>query len=178
MASSWVLQGRVTPGASPHPDAPPFAGGKTLIGQCGSIRPCAAERWVQEGHPEVSLQLLRRGSEIYREDGTKWSAQWWTISGLLRACIGDPLSVPPTTDPEAYRTLLTTPTGGMWTIHLSGKNPCGLEGQLHLYVNEDKLELHDLRCGGEAWKKGGRECAMARRAAAMELSSERNKAGD
>ncbi len=149
-----------------------------MLAQCDSIRPCAAERWVRKGPEAEVLTLLRRGDKIAHVDGTEWIATWWSISGILRACLGDPLSVPPTSDPGAHRTLHTGPDGTRWRIHLSGQNPCGLTGAVDLMVDEDKLDLSRLSCGGEPWKKGGRSCAIARRAAALELKSANHKAGD
>ncbi len=176
-AHDWILQGRVTPQTSPHSDAPPFEGGRGLIEQCGTIRPCAAERWTQAADSATTVTLLRRGDQFYQEDGTTWNARWWTISGILRACLGDPLSVPPTTDPGAYRTLHTPADGGYWTIHLSGQNPCGLTGEVRLMLKEDKIDLSDLKCGDKPWKKGGRKCAMSRRDAALKTTSGDDKLG-
>ncbi len=149
-----------------------------MITQCGTIRPCAAERWVSQPDGAEEKILLRRGDQIYQEDGTPWTATWWTVSGILRACLGDPLSVPPTTDPDAYRALHTGPEGTHWRLHLSGKNPCGIAGSLDLVVDEDKIDLDRLTCGGSPWRKGGRACAMKHRAASLELRSANQKAGD
>jgi hypothetical protein len=173
--SSWTLRGRVTPDSSPLPDAPPFAGGRTLVRQCDSIRPCAAEQWVLEGDPEQIKVLLRRGPEVYQEDGTLWVAQWWTVSGILRACMGDPLSLPPTADPGAYRSLVTSEQGSYWWIHLTGENACGLDGVLKLKVDEDKIDLAQLTCDGRPWKRGGRQCAMKKRSEARPLKSTSEK---
>lgn len=163
----------MTPDKSPHPDALPFAGGQDMIAQCGTIRPCAAEHWTTDDG--LGQTLLRRGDQFFQQDGTAWNARWWTISGILRACLGDPLSIPPTSDPGAYRTLHTGGADQHWRIHLSGQNPCGLAGSVDLDVAEDKIDLSRLTCGGASWKKGGRECAKERRAAALEMGSANQK---
>ena len=46
-----------------------------------------------------------------------------------------------------------------------------------MHTDEDKIDLSALTCGGKAWRKGGRKCAMERRSAAMQLNSAGKKAG-
>ena len=91
-----------------------------------------------------------------------WPAQWMDINGTLRACLGDPLSIPPTDDPESVRTLMISPEKTEWWLHFSGNNSCGLEGQLRLNATSSVVDTSHLRCEGKRWKEGGRECARAR----------------
>ena len=91
-----------------------------------------------------------------------WPAQWMDINGTLRACLGDPLSIPPTDDPESVRTLMISPEKTEWWLHFSGSNSCGLEGQLRLNATSSVIDTSHLRCEGKRWKEGGRECARAR----------------
>ena len=62
----WELVGRVTPGTSPWPDAPPFDGGKAMVARCKERRPCAAERWRSTSGETMDLLLLER--TIHFED--------------------------------------------------------------------------------------------------------------
>jgi len=96
-----------------------------------------------------------------------WPAQWVGITGTLRACLGDPLSIPPTDDPESVRTLVTTGDETQWWLHFSGNNPCGLEGQVRLNATNDEVDTSALRCEGKRWREGGRECAKKRITRAM-----------
>lgn len=167
---AWRLIGRVTPDRSTLPDAPPFEGGRALIKKCGTLRPCAAERWRKQSGEHIDL--LRVRDEIHHPDGSVWNGRWWSISGVLRACIGDPLSVPPTHDPGAYRQLVIEDKGPRWRIHLSGENQCGLEGLIVLNGTADRLDLSLLRCDGKPWKRDGRACAKANLAKATQAISE------
>lgn len=157
----WELVGRVTPGTSVWPDAPPFKGGKSMIERCADRRPCAAERWRSEDGQTMDLTLIER--TIFFEDGTEpWPARWMSISGVLRACVGDPLTIPPTDDIKSVRTLTTRADEAQWTLHFSGQNSCGLEGQLRLNAHKDHIDLHPTLCEGKRWREGGRECAKKR----------------
>jgi hypothetical protein len=157
----WQLVGRVTPGASPYPDAPPFEGGKMLVSRCRDRRPCAAERWKSEGGE--FMNLLRLADKIHFPDGRKpWPAQWMSISGTLRRCLGGPLSIPPTDDPESVRTLQIGPDGGHWILHFSGQNSCGLKGTMKLDTGKDHIDLRSLTCEGKRWNDGGRQCVRDR----------------
>ena len=84
------------------------------------------------------------------------------INGTLRACLGDPLSIPPTNDPESVRTLMATNEKAEWWLHFSGNNTCGLEGQIKLNSTSDTIDTSALRCEGKRWKEGGRECARTK----------------
>ena len=109
----------------------------------------------------MDMVLIER--TYYFPDGrAPWSAQWVGITGTLRACIGDPLSIPPTNDPESIRTLMTSADGDQWWLHFSGQNQCGLEGILRLSANGDTVDVSGLRCEGKRWKEGGRDCARTK----------------
>ncbi|MAY81235.1 MAG: hypothetical protein CL930_10680 [Deltaproteobacteria bacterium] len=163
-ATHWEMIGRVTPTVSQHPDAPPFEGGKELVARCHDRLPCAAERWRSE-NGEV-MDILRLADKIHFPDGRKpWPARWMSINGSLRQCIGGPLSIPPTDDPQGIRTLETTADQGRWILHLSGENSCGLKGTMSLDTNKDKIDLSALTCEGKRWKEGGRECVRKKLAA-------------
>ncbi len=162
----WELVGRVTPSASAWPDAPPFEGGKAMIDRCGDRRPCAAERW--RSTTGETMDLLLRERTIHFEDGRPdWPARWMSITGVLRSCMGDPLTIPPTDDPEAVRTLETRGGQATWAIHLSGKNSCGLVGQLRLDALTDDIDLRALRCESKKWSEGGKQCALAHKKASL-----------
>ena len=162
----WELVGRVTPGTSPWPDAPPFEGGKAMIARCKERRPCAAERWRSTSGETIDLLLLER--TIHFEDGRPdWPARWMSITGVLRSCMGDPLTIPPTDDPEAVRTLEIQGDSATWSIHLSGKNSCGLVGLLELDAKSDDIDLRGLRCESKKWSEGGKQCALAHKKAAL-----------
>jgi hypothetical protein len=154
----WQLTGRVTPGTSVWPDAPPFQGGKAMIAKCRERRPCAAERWTAEDGTTMDLTLIER--TMYFEDGREpWPARWMSISGTLRGCVGDPLTIPPTDDIKSVRTLTTAGDEASWTLHFSGENSCGLEGQLRLDAYKDSIDLQPTLCEGKRWREGGRDCA-------------------
>ena len=162
----WELVGRVTPGTSPWPDAPPFDGGKAMVARCKERRPCAAERWRSTSGETMDLLLLER--TIHFEDGRPdWPARWMSITGVLRSCMGDPLTIPPTDDPEAVRTLEIQGDSATWSIHLSGKNSCGLVGLLELDAKSDDIDLRGLRCESKKWSEGGKQCALAHKKAAL-----------
>ena len=162
----WELVGRVTPGTSPWPDAPPFEGGKAMVARCKERRPCAAERWRSTSGEIMDLLLLER--TIHFEDGRPdWPARWMSITGVLRSCMGDPLTIPPTDDPEAVRTLEIQGDSATWSIHLSGKNSCGLVGLLELDAKSDDINLRGLRCESKKWSEGGKQCALAHKKAAL-----------
>ena len=157
----WELVGRVTPGDSAWPDAPPFAGGKAMVERCRERRPCAAERWRSDDGRIMDLTLIER--TIVFEDGRpSWPARWMSITGTLRACIGDPLTIPPTDDINSIRTLTTRGETAQWTLYFSGQNACGLEGQLRLDAHKDAIDLHPTLCEGKRWREGGRECVRRR----------------
>lgn len=165
-AEHWELIGRVTPGTSPWPDAPPFEGGKAMIAKCKERRPCAAERWRSTSGDIMDLLLLER--TIHFEDGrSAWPARWMSITGVLRSCMGDPLTVPPTDDPEAVRTLETSEDSATWLIHLSGQNSCGLVGLLKLDAKSDDIDLRGLRCESKKWSEGGKQCALTHKKASL-----------
>jgi hypothetical protein len=160
----WEMVGRVTPNISNTPDAPPFEGGKDLVARCHDRRPCAAERWKSE-NGEV-MNVLRLADKIHFPDGRKpWPARWMSISGSLRRCVGGPLSIPPTDDPDSVRTLEMGPEQSRWILHFSGKNSCGLKGTLALNANKDEIDLSALTCEGKLWKEGGRQCVRKKLAA-------------
>lgn len=160
----WQMVGRVTPNPSTLPDAPPFEGGKELVSRCHDRRPCAAERWQSE--TGETMNLLRLADKIHFPDGRKpWPARWMSINGILRQCVGGPLSTPPTDDPESIRTLETSPDQSRWILHFSGKNSCGLQGTLALNTHKDDIDLSALTCEGKRWKEGGRECVRKKLAA-------------
>ena len=80
----WELIGRVTPGKSLWPDAPPFEGGKAMIARCKERRPCAAERWRSTTGDTMDILLLER--TIFFEDGRpEWPARWMSITGGFEA---------------------------------------------------------------------------------------------
>lgn len=163
----WELVGRVTPGSSVWPDAPPFEGGKAMIARCRERRPCAAERWRSDSGNTMDLTLIER--TIFFEDGRPpWPARWMSITGTLRACLGDPLTIPPTDDPQSVRTLSTQGDSAQWTLYFSGNNTCGLEGQVRLDAHKDTVDLHPTLCEGKRWREGGRECVKERLKAARE----------
>ncbi len=118
------------------------------------------------------MDIVRVRDEFHHADGTVWSGRWWSISGVLRACLGDPMSVPPTRDPGAFRSLVIDSSGPRWVIRLSGKNRCGLEGLVILKGKADRIDLSELSCDGKPWKKGGRNCAKANLAKNVEPASE------
>ena len=90
-----------------HGQMRPFDGGKAMVARCKERRPCAAERWRSTSGETMDILLLER--TIHFEDGRPdWPARWMSITGVLRSCMGDPLTVPPTDDPEAVRTLEMT----------------------------------------------------------------------
>jgi len=162
----WELVGRVTPNASRWPDAPPFEGGKAMIERCRERRPCAAERWRSESGD--TFDVLLRERTLHFEDGRPpWPARWLSINGVLRSCMGDPLTIPPTDDPAGVRTLETQGDSATWAIHLSGTNSCGLVGQLRLNAKADTIDLGALRCEAKKWFEGGKECARAKKKAAL-----------
>ena len=118
------------------------------------------------------MDMVRVRDEFHHTDGTVWPGRWWSISGVLRACLGDPMSVPPTRDPGAFRSLVIDNKGPRWVIRLSGDNRCGLEGLVILNAKADRLDLDQLTCDGKPWKKGGRKCAKANLAKAAPTPSE------
>lgn len=160
----WEMVGRVTPKTTHHPTAPPFEGGKKLVKRCQDRLPCAAERWKSQSGE--FMDILRMTDQIHFPDGRKpWPARWMSINGTLRRCVGGPLSIPPTDDPDSVRTLETSPDQNRWLLHLSGKNSCGLKGTLSLDANKDAIDLSALTCEGKRWKEGGRECVRKKLAA-------------
>ncbi len=162
----WELVGRVTPNTSLWPDAPPFKGGKAMIKRCRDRRPCAAERWRSETGEVFDMLLLER--TIHFEDGrSSWPARWLSINGVLRSCMGDPLTIPPTDDPAGVRTLETRGESATWSIHLSGSNSCGLVGQLRLDAKTDTIDLDSIRCESKKWFEGGKQCALAKKKASL-----------
>ena len=158
---SWTLEGRVTPNVSSFPDAPPFQGGKTMIADCGEQRPCAAERWKTDNGDTLDMVRIADKMKVVG-DPAKWNARWRKLSGTLHRCIGDPLSVPPTTELAAFRTLETSHKGDRWIIHMFGQNQCGLSGTLSLDAHKDLIDTDDLLAGGAPWKQGGRDAAKTR----------------
>ncbi len=160
-ATHWEMVGSVTARKSDYPAPPPFDGGRQLAEKCRERRPCAAERWKSESGEIMDMLLIER-TYHFANDRKQWSAQWVGITGTLRACIGDPLSIPPTDDPESVRTLMTSDEKQQWWLHFSGKNKCGLEGIIRLDANGDEVDLSALRCEGKRWKEGGRACARAK----------------
>ena len=161
----WELVGTVGPKKSRFPSPPPFEGGRALIERCKERRPCSAERWRSTSGEIMDMVLIER--TFYFADGRPaWPAQWMDINGVLRACIGDPLSIPPTDDPEAVRTLVTRATDTEWWLYFSGNNSCGLEGQLRLNALKSSVDTSALRCEGKRWREGGRECAREKMARA------------
>ena len=160
--SHWELIGRVTPNVSKWPDAPPFEGGKAMIERCRERRPCAAERWRSESGEVVDFLLLER-TIYFQDERPPWPARWLSINGVLRSCMGDPLTIPPTDDPQAVRTLEITGDSATWALHLSGNNSCGLVGQLRLDAKTDNIDLDALRCEGKKWFEGGKQCARSKK---------------
>ena len=157
----WELIGAVGPKQSKYPSPPPFEGGRALIELCKERRPCAAERWRSENGESLDMVLIER-TYHFQDDRKSWPAQWVSITGTLRACLGDPLSIPPTDDPESIRSLMTSKEKSEWWLHFSGNNTCGLEGQIRLNTQMDEVDLSALKCEGKRWREGGRECARSR----------------
>jgi len=162
----WELVGRVTPSKSAWPDAPPFEGGQEMIARCKERRPCAAERWRAQDGTEMDTVLVER--TLFFSDGREpWPARWMSITGVLRSCLGDPLTIPPTDDPASVRTLETKGDSATWALHLSGQNSCGLIGQVRLNAKKDKIDLSALRCEAKRWQEGGKQCALKKKKAAL-----------
>ena len=137
-----------------------------MVARCKERRPCAAERWRSTSGETMDLLLLER--TIHFEDGRPdWPARWMSITGVLRSCMGDPITIPPTDDPEAVRTLEIQGDSATWSIHLSGKNSCGLVGLLELDAKSDDIDLRGLRCESKKWSEGGKQCALAHKKAAL-----------
>ena len=157
----WEMVGAVGVKATKYPAPPPFEGGRKLTEECRERRPCAAERWRSEERVIMDMVLIER-TYHFADGRTPWPAQWVGITGTLRACIGDPLSVPPTDDPQSVRTLMTSKATTEWWLHFSGNNTCGLEGIIRLDANGPDVDLSGLRCEGKRWQEGGRECARGR----------------
>lgn len=162
----WELVGRVTPNQSVWPDAPPFEGGRDMIARCKDRRPCAAERWRAQDGTEMDTVLIER--TLFFKDGREpWPARWMSITGVLRSCLGDPLTIPPTDDPASIRTLETVGDDATWALHLSGQNSCGLVGQVRLNAKKDVIDLDALRCEAKRWQEGGKQCALKKKKAAL-----------
>ena len=162
----WEIVGRVTPGTSPWPDAPPFEGGKAMVARCKERRPCAAERWRSTSGETMDLLLLER--TIHFEDGRPaWPARWMSITGVLRSCMETPSPSRRMTlkrfEPSRYR---ATPRRGQSTLW---KEPCGLVGLLELDAKSDDI---NLAVSAASLRSGQREaqCALptAGRASAKE----------
>ena len=88
-----------------------------------------------------------------------WRTTWRSLAGTLGMCLGDPLATPPAGDPGGYRLLHARGDTWGWSVHVSGANACGLEGQLELDAHVDRVRVHDLLVGGQPWASGGRERA-------------------
>jgi hypothetical protein len=157
-ATHWELVGTVGPKKSRLPAPPPFEGGRTLIERCKERRPCGAERWRSESGQIMDMVLIER-TFYFSDERPTWPAQWVTINGVLRACLGNPLSIPPTDDPQGVRSLMINGDTHEWWLHFSGNNSCGLEGVLRLNAAGPEIDVNALRCEGKRWREGGRECA-------------------
>jgi hypothetical protein len=105
---------------------------------------------------------------LHFEDGRPdWPARWMSITGVLRSCLGDPLTIPPTDDPASVRTLETLGDKATWALHLSGQNGCGLVGQVRLDAKKDRIDLDALKCEAKRWYEGGKQCALKKKRAAL-----------
>ncbi len=114
----------------------------------------------------MELLLLER-TVFFEDDRPSWPARWLSINGVLRSCMGDPLTIPPTDDPQGVRTLETLGDSATWAIHLSGNNSCGLVGQLRLDAKKDDIDLNAIRCEAQKWFEGGKQCALAKKRASL-----------
>ncbi|MEC7948062.1 MAG: hypothetical protein VX265_10885 [Myxococcota bacterium] len=82
------------------------------------------------------------------------------MSGTLALCLGDPLATPPAGDPAGFRLLHARSDSWAWSVHLSGANPCGLDGQIELDAHGHRVRTHGLRAATLPWAEGGREAVV------------------
>lgn len=105
-----------------------------------------------------SGEFLRFDAEGQRLEGPlgRWNTRLhWGAWGVLRDCVGDPLS-PHFADPEALVAFRTT-TLGEWVVRYSGLNDCGIKGEAVLRAHKDSVDVSRLTVGGKLWHEGGRE---------------------
>ncbi len=137
-----------------------------MVSRCKDRRPCAAERWRAEDGSQMDTLLLER-TLFFEDEREPWPARWMSITGVLRSCLGDPLTIPPTDDPQAVRTLETIGDKATWALHLSGNNSCGLVGQVRLNAKKDHIDLGALKCEAQRWHEGGKKCALKKKRDAL-----------
>lgn len=153
---AWSLAGRHRPGAL---DVPAWPEGAALL-PAGCDATCLAERWTSPGGERW---FVRTAAKAWSQDGPDAPrrpapASWRTLGGVLSACLGDPLRLPPAWDPGGARGY----DGTDWVLLFTGDNPCGLTGTLRLGAHRDGLDTDGLAVDGRPWARGGREAAEAR----------------
>lgn len=148
---TWRRIGSTADGAAPEAATAEAA-------RCAS--PCVAELWepTSDASAATSIVLLRSDSEMRAADRRGvWQTTWRGLSGTLALCLGDPLATPPAGDPAGFRLLHAREGQWAWSVHLSGANPCGLDGQIELAAHGHRVRTHDLRAATLPWADGGRE---------------------
>lgn len=136
------------------------------VERCAVAGGCGEETWRPEAGEGPELRLVLRGGQLVElGSGERWRRSWDALSGLLRACLGDPLAHPPAGDPRGLRLLERDARGFTWRIELSGENRCGLAGTLRLAAQRDEADARGLDVEGRLWLEGGIEGARARLAA-------------
>jgi len=162
---AWSLVGRAT---SDGLDTPPLPDGAAALGPaCATVNlslrgdgpPCFVEDWTDG---VTTVRVTRAGARL-RFDGAPGRTTWTPIDGIVSACLGDPLALPPARDPVGQRIL----DGTTWVLALSGQNACGLSGTLRLDVTRDHADWSDLSADGLPWANGGREAAQSHIRAAL-----------
>ncbi len=120
--------------------------------------PCGVEQWADGS---AQFRLYWAGQAALIEQGTverRALVRWNALDGVLAACLGPPLNLPPAADPEGTRTT----DGETWTLHFSGANRCGLGGTMRLWMRADRSNVAGVTVDGRAWAAGGAELAASR----------------
>ena len=118
--------------------------------------PCGVERWAT---PTERFDLLWAAEvALISRPGTPDRGAlntWRSLDGVLLACLGPPLNLPPGGDPGAARST----DGTRWTLTFSGQNRCSMAGRLDLWMYADRSDPRALSVHAAPWREGGRGAA-------------------
>lgn len=184
--TTWTLVGEVTLGAVHPRPRPGFEEAVDLLGpECATATarlgdrapPCRAELWRPlrpAGEPvddaRAFLLQVGRSTLLLTASGEhQRSARWPDLGPVLERCLGDPLALPPTGDPQGYRHLVIEAESAAWVLHLSGANACQLSGSLRLGISPDQVSVEDLSVGAVPWRERGAQAALAMQRAAVRV---------